>query len=304
MSPAHESRPTGEGARAAATERDPGLGGVRPFRFDCQRCGNCCTHGSGHVWLEDGEVQRLAAATELDPAAFRARHVRTATDPHTGRPRESLRETDGGRCTLLEGANTCSVYSERPRHCATFPYWPSVLGDAAGFERAREVCPGIRAEVDDDTRRRAFERLEALYAEVERIVRASRAVCLARGVCCRFEDAGHRLFASGLEADYAAAQHPDAPAPEAPGRCPYHVDGRCTARAGRPLGCRTYFCDAGPGAALEEEHEELLRRIRAIEKETGYPRVYASFPELVRARGVGTGPRAEGRGAARDQESS
>jgi len=278
--------------------RDPGLDGVRPFRFDCHRCGHCCTHGDGFVWLAEGEDAALARAKGLDLAAFRARFVRTVTDPATGELREALREVDDGRaegrCVFLEGANTCTVYDARPRHCATFPYWSSVLDDADGFERAREVCPGIRPVVDDDARERAFERLEAVYAEVERVVANSRAVCIARGVCCRFEEAGHRLYATGLEADYAAHRHPDAPAPEAEGRCPYHVEGRCTAREGRPLGCRTYFCDAGPGAAMEEEHEAFLARIRAIEREAGYAPTYAEFTALLRARGVG---RAEAEGA-------
>lgn len=282
-----------EQGREPSLERglDPGLDGVRPFRFDCHRCGNCCTHGDGFVWLADGEDARLAAAFGLGTDEFRARFVRTVNDPLTGELREALREVDdgraSGRCALLEGSNTCSVYTARPQHCATFPYWSSVLDDADGFERARAICPGIRPEVDAAARARAFERLEALYADVERVVANSRAVCLARGVCCRFEEAGHRLYATALEADYAVAKHPDAPAPEAPGRCPYHVEGRCTAREGRPLGCRTYFCDAGPGAALEEEHEAFLARIREIERDAGYEATYANFCELVRVRGVG-----------------
>jgi Fe-S-cluster containining protein len=284
---------------------DPGLEGVRPFRFDCHRCGHCCTHGDGHVWLEPGEDARLARALDLDVDVFRERFVRTVTDPRTGVLRESLREeaaasgassSGNGRCALLAGENHCTVYTDRPRHCATFPYWESVLDDSDGFERARAICPGIRPEVSAEARAAAFEELRALYARVEQVVRNSRAVCLARGVCCRFEEADHLLFATALEADYAAHALPDAPPPAAPGRCPYHVGGLCTAREGRPLGCRTYFCDAGPGAALEVEHEAFLREIRAIEARHGYEPTYASFPELLRVRGVGVGG-ADGEGS-------
>jgi len=266
---------------------DPGLGGVVPFTFGCHRCGHCCTHGNGHVWLASGEAERLAAHLGQSAEAFRQRHVRTVPNPATGALQESLRERPDGRCPLLEGTNTCSVYTDRPEHCRTFPYWPSVLTDPQGFQRAAEVCPGIRVEPSAAQRAEAFRRLAALYAELEELLAAVRPVCIARGVCCRFEEAGHELFATALEADYAAAQHPSAPPPEAPGRCPYHVQGRCTARAGRPLGCRTYFCDKPFEEALQATHERLLGELRRIEAETGYPRVYARFPALLAARGVG-----------------
>ena len=93
--------------------------------------------------LEDFERLADEAVARL-PEAFRARYVHTVPNPATGTLQESLREGKGGRCPLLEGANTCSVYTDRPEHCRTFPYWPSVLGDAKGFQRAAEVCPGIR----------------------------------------------------------------------------------------------------------------------------------------------------------------
>jgi hypothetical protein len=228
----------------------------------------------------------MAARLEMTEEAFTLRCVRTVRDPRTGQLRESLRE-EGGRCALLEGANTCSVYEARPQHCRTFPYWPSVFEDAEGFERARETCPGIAVEVDPKTRAAAFVALEELYKEVDAFVARSGAVCELSGLCCRFEDAGHELFSTGLEADYAASEKPEAPAPEGPGRCPYHVGGRCTAREGRALGCRTYFCDTRTTETLEAAHERFLGRVRAIEREHGYPVSYGRFPALLSARGVG-----------------
>ena len=80
---------------------DPGLQGVVPFRFHCHRCGHCCTAGEGHVWLEEGEVERLAAHHGCTPEAFERSHVRVVPDPVDGRLRASLLERDG-RCSLLE----------------------------------------------------------------------------------------------------------------------------------------------------------------------------------------------------------
>lgn len=268
-----------------------GAAAVVPFRFACHRCGHCCSGGAGYVWVEEDELPRLAAAKGMTADEFVRAYVRRVRDPRDGRSRLSLREREdggaGGACALLEGTNRCSVYDARPAHCSDFPYWPSVLTDADAFERARAVCPGIAVAADATTRAEAFRRLEALYAEVDAFVGRANPVCIVRGVCCRFEEAGHELFATALESDYAAHRHPDAPPPEAEGRCPYHVRGLCTAREGRPLGCRTYFCDANTESVLQEAHEHFLRGIRRIERETGYPVAYGRFPALLAARGVG-----------------
>ncbi|MFT7677508.1 MAG: Fe-S-cluster containining protein [Planctomycetota bacterium] len=275
---------------------DPrGAQALVPFEFDCHRCGNCCTGGEGRVWLEDGELEAMAGRLDMTPENFSERYVRTVPDPNTGRLRLSLREQEegaGGRCSLLDGANHCTVYSDRPEHCRSFPYWPTILTEERAFEVARAVCPGISVLVDEQTKQTAFERLRVLYEEVDAFVTKSRAVCIARGLCCRFEEAGHELFSTGLEADYAAHVHPEAPAPEADERCPYHVAGRCTAREGRPLGCRTYFCDVNTQSVLEDAHEFFLRGIRQIERDTGYPASYARFPALLERRGVGSGKKA------------
>jgi len=161
------------------------------------------------------------------------------------------------------------------------------LNEEEGFERARSTCPGIAVVVPQEVRERAFAALEALYEEVEAFVAAARPVCIQRGVCCRFEEAGHELYATALEADYAAERAPAGAAPEREGRCPYHVEGKCTARAARALGCRTYFCDANTTSVLAEAHEHFLARVREIEREVGYPAAYGRFPALLAARGVG-----------------
>ncbi len=220
--------------------------------------------------------------------AFESEHVRVVPDPETGELRQSLREEStadsGGRCRLLIGANECSVYEDRPKHCQQFPFWDRVLENKDSFERAREVCPGITVQPSKEARESAFAALEELYEEVDAFVVKSASVCIARGVCCRFEDAGHDLYATTLETDYAAHRHPTAPEPEAPGRCAYHVEGKCTAREGRPLGCRTYFCDTRTTSVMEEAHEHFLKRIRAIGEEFGYPVAYGNFPAALLQR--------------------
>jgi Fe-S-cluster containining protein len=274
---------------------------VVPFGFHCHRCGHCCSGGEGRVWLEEVEIEPLARRLGLDSETFARGYVRSVFDAERGVQRLALRERNegaGGACILLEGSNHCTVYADRPQQCRSFPYWPSVLTDEAAFERARSICPGIAPLVPDEVRARAFAALEALYADFEAFVERARPVCIRRGVCCRFEEAGHELFATGLEADYAASRHPDAREPEAPGRCPYHVSGRCTAREGRPLGCRSYYCDTRTETVLAEAHEAFLEQVRRIERETGYPPSYGRFPALLRARGIGVADAPAGEGVA------
>lgn len=254
------------------------------------------------MWLGADELEGLARARGTTAAAFAVRFVRRAVDPRDGRERLALSEDRRGACALLDGCAHCTVYAARPRQCREFPFWPRALADEEAFERARAVCPGIALEVEPAVRERAFAALVELYAEVDRLVAAALPLCVLSGDCCRFEQAGHELFATALEADYAAWRHPDAPAPEAPGRCPYHVAGRCTAREGRPLGCRTYFCDRRTEDELAEAHEHFLARLRALERELGYPAAYGRFPALLAARGVGAATTTGREPARRDEE--
>lgn len=261
------------------------LDGVVPFRFQCQRSGRCCRVGAGFVWLQESELASLAKAAEMELQAFVRECVRQVPDPRTGELRLALREGIGlqaDRCRLLDGHNDCTVYEHRPAHCRDFPLWPSVLNDAEGFERARQVCPGIRVEPEPDKRALAFAELEALYTELQAEINRVEPACVMSGLCCRFEEADHELYAGALETDYAVHCHPEAPAPEAPGRCPYHVKGRCTARKGRPLACRTYFCDESKEDECFDLHEVFLKRLREIEKTYGFERTYARFPELLK----------------------
>ncbi|MEZ5974775.1 MAG: YkgJ family cysteine cluster protein [Planctomycetota bacterium] len=274
-------------------EPDPGLSGAVPFRFQCQRSGRCCRVGAGFVWLTEADLEPMAAALGLALPDFVREHVRQVPDPEDGRLRLALKENwapDRDRCRFLDGHNECRIYEARPQHCRDFPYWPRVLAGGRGFETARALCPGIAAVRPEIDRAGAFAALRALYEQLQTELDALAPRCSMSGLCCRFEEAGHELFAGLLETDLALELHPTPGEPQAPGRCPYHVGGICTAREGRPLACRTDFCDAAKTEALEDLHERYLTRLRAIEAQFGYDPSYQRFPallarELQRVRG-------------------
>jgi uncharacterized protein len=233
---------------------------VVPFRFACTRCGHCCSGGSGHVWIEEREIEALAQALGMRAQRFAERHLREVDG------RLSLREVanEGGRCALLIGKNTCSVYEARPEHCRRFPFWESVLADPAAFEAARATCPGIAVVVRDELRARAAAELRDFYAGI-------REPPLGDTRCCLERDPDS-LFATGMEADHACDQRSQ-PDPAAPA---------CRLGAGRPLACRTERAGLSP-----EEGERALAHLRAIEQRLGYPASYARMQDLLRARAKG-----------------
>jgi hypothetical protein len=57
----------------------------------------------------------------------------------------------------------------------------------------------------------------------------------------------------------------------ADGACPllHPGTGRCTIYEGRPLGCRTHFCDAAGGPVARASVIDLIRRLEAIDAALG-----------------------------------
>ncbi len=108
------------------------------LRFQCQRCGNCCTGGSGTVRVSDSEIEVLARRLDLDDSAFRAIYTRVLRDGDV-----SLRERRGGDCVFYERGRGCGVYPVRPRQCRTWPFWRSVVHSPERWEEESRHCPGM-----------------------------------------------------------------------------------------------------------------------------------------------------------------
>ena len=107
------------------------------LRFRCTQCGDCCSGAEGHVWVNQSEIDAMAARTGLDSAAFEAKYVKRVG------VRRSLKERPGGDCVLLdETTRKCTAYEERPRQCKTWPFWDSNLRTPEAWAEAAEACPG------------------------------------------------------------------------------------------------------------------------------------------------------------------
>jgi len=111
------------------------------LRFQCSRCGRCCSGAPGYVWVTSDEINRIARFLALTPSDFQRRHVRRVG---FGR---SLLERPGGDCEFLQrapdGATSCAIHPVRPVQCRTWPFWSSNLETRGAWTETATECPGI-----------------------------------------------------------------------------------------------------------------------------------------------------------------
>ena len=106
------------------------------LRFQCTRCGKCCTGEPGYVWVNGAELRAIAE--------FRGESVEEVTGLYTrlaggGR---TLREKANGDCVFYDRAAGCTVYAVRPRQCRTWPFWDSNVETPEAWQETCEICPG------------------------------------------------------------------------------------------------------------------------------------------------------------------
>jgi Fe-S-cluster containining protein len=97
------------------------------LRFECTRCGNCCTGAPGFVWVSSEEIAALARLLKEPVATVKALYTRVVSRGRT------LREKANGDCVFFEQGKGCTVYSERPRQCRTWPFWESTTRDRVAW---------------------------------------------------------------------------------------------------------------------------------------------------------------------------
>jgi Fe-S-cluster containining protein len=153
------------------------------------------------------------------------------------------------------------------------------------------------------------EEVLALYRRMDEELAEIQSGCRACGNCCDFGTHGEILYASRLEREVLAMAGPpsaekgsgtffrDGPlgcfAKKVPDPfsadpealvCPYRADSKCTARAFRPIGCRTYFCRGEGRARGMEFYERYRAQVANISRRAGidwdYRRVIKALREV------------------------
>ncbi|MFO0945838.1 MAG: hypothetical protein U1D30_07830 [Planctomycetota bacterium] len=133
-----------------------------------------------------------------------------------------------------------------------------------------------------------LERLRETYARLDAEVAVYQPRCDASGRCCRFEEYGHTLFLSELEAELLFEPGIPLDLPITRANCPYQVERFCTARERRPMGCRVYFCDPAFAEKQVELSEKYIRELKDLHVNLGRPWRYAPLHDF-----AATAPRTE-----------
>lgn len=125
------------------TERGAGRGPAwydAGLRFECTRCGACCTGGHGFVWLRDEDIVGIAARLGCSLDELGRRYVRKVGERYA-----LLESATDGSCVFLAG-DRCTIYEARPAQCRRYPFWDHLLESAERWREAALECEGIRPE--------------------------------------------------------------------------------------------------------------------------------------------------------------
>ena len=104
--------------------------------------------------------------------------------------------------------------------------------------------------------------IKNLYEALDAQLRNLEAACRACGDCCDLNAFGHELWLTNLELAYLLDSAKPGSRSE-DGVCPYRLDGKCTARVGRALGCRVFHCNLD-AASMENITEVCLEKMKKI----------------------------------------
>lgn len=110
------------------------------LRFECARCGNCCSGPPGYVWVTKNEIKAIAEFLGCTNETLNKGLLRRVG------LRYSLTEKRDGDCIFLkhkDGESVCSIYPVRPTQCRTWPFWAANLRSPKAWEAAALSCPGI-----------------------------------------------------------------------------------------------------------------------------------------------------------------
>jgi len=120
-------------------------------KIDCTKCANCC-RGAGPS-LTPADVARAAGAAKLAGDAF------TKLFLTAGEGGEQVFKTSP--CPLLTG-NLCSIYSDRPGDCRTYPHLdePDFVANSVPTIENYRVCPIVF---------NVYERLKSEFAYDPRV---------------------------------------------------------------------------------------------------------------------------------------
>jgi hypothetical protein len=105
------------------------------IRFECQRCGACCTGEPGIVRVSEPEMENISRFLLLGHGDFKSRYLQSVKGAF------SIGEDPEGRCLFYEKG--CRIYDVRPSQCRSFPFWLKNFRSEETFRSLEKDCPGM-----------------------------------------------------------------------------------------------------------------------------------------------------------------
>ena len=110
-----------------------------PLRFECTRCGACCTSsGDYYVYLSHSEIEKIGDFLAVSRAWFKRRYLQNL--PENG---WVLVVNTDKTCVFLDKDKRCRIYPVRPGQCLSYPYWPEVVLRKKDWMSESRRCEGI-----------------------------------------------------------------------------------------------------------------------------------------------------------------
>lgn len=112
----------------------------------CEECGgNCCTGESGYIYLNQTEMEAIAAFLKLSLEEFAQQYL--FKNGYKFSIKEKVIVKGSYDCIFFDREiKGCGIYPVRPTQCRTFPFWPYFKTHK---EELRAECPGIIFKEDD-----------------------------------------------------------------------------------------------------------------------------------------------------------
>jgi len=107
------------------------------LRFECTRCGSCCTGAQGYVWVSPRDQAAIATHLGLELEVFQKRYLQRIAHLL------ALVDKPNGDCIFLAEDRRCSIQAVKPRQCLTFPFWPRLTESRESLEETAQRVPGI-----------------------------------------------------------------------------------------------------------------------------------------------------------------
>ena len=111
------------------------------LRFSCKECGACCSGEPGDIWVTEEEIAQIAEFLKMSVSEFEQLCLR---EDICGS--KSIRDVpERNYDCIFQDAKTrrCRIYPVRPKQCAQFPFWKSMLENKSEWDFYARRCPGM-----------------------------------------------------------------------------------------------------------------------------------------------------------------